>query len=77
MSEREGNEIRQELLQTIVRLSDKYPSLRVTQLLGNSHGGEHIDLYYIEDSRLLNWLLLYETRADQAILRASTKNPGQ
>ncbi len=62
MSEKEGDKVRNELLVTITRLSTKYPDLRVCQLIGNSLPAGQIDIYYIEDSELLQYLLQFEKK---------------
>ena len=73
MSEREGDAVREDLLRTISRLSDKYPQLRIAQLLGNAWapaaraGTER--LYYMEDSQLLRLLLGYEAEVGAATSR--------
>lgn len=59
-----------ELLNTVVRLSNKYPSLRLCQLIGNAVPSEEAqrrnnDLYYVKDEQLLEWLLNFEKLADQ------------
>ena len=65
MSEKEGEAVRRELMHAIARLSQKYPMLRLCQLICNAIPPEELarrskDLYYIEDSKLLDWLLRYE-----------------
>ena len=67
MSQLEGDEVRREVLQNLSRISDKDPNLRICQLVGNAKPpkGKN-DTYYTEDSQLLNWLLEYERRADEA-----------
>lgn len=69
MSEREGDSVRKELLRTIDRLSARYPALRICQLIGNAVPSEEAqrrgnDLYYVEDSQLLQWLLDYERKVE-------------
>ena len=63
MSEKEGDKVRNELLVTITRLSTKFPSLRICQLVGNSLPAMRwTDVYYIEDSELLQYLLQFEKK---------------
>jgi len=71
MSEHEGDEVRRQLLSTIERLSAKYPALRLCQLIGNATPPEEAkrrgnDLYYVEDSVLNQWLLIYECWVEAA-----------
>ena len=61
----------QELLADITRLSEKYPDLRICQLIGNAIPAEEAarrdnDIYYIEDAQLLQWLRSYEELIDAA-----------
>ena len=60
MSETEGNEVRKEVLQVLNRLSDRYPQLRICQLVGNVLPAEIVDPYYLEDSELLKHLIAFE-----------------
>lgn len=58
-----------ELLDTVVRLSKKHPSLRLCQLIGNAIPTEEAqrrnnDIYYIEDRELLKWLLEFEDKVE-------------
>ena len=69
MSEREGEKVRKELLQTLARLSKRWPHLRVTQLIWNALPGTRRrrkgkDLFYVEDSELCKWLRKYEGWVD-------------
>ena len=81
MSEREGDGVRQETLKAITNLSDRFPDLRICQLIENSApaGGEGGPLYYVEDSQLLEWLLTYEVRiaSAAALLKAMKGDPPQ
>lgn len=79
MSQKEGNAMRRGVIQAIDRLSSKYPDLRITQLIGNATPSEEAqklnnDLYYVEDSQLLEWLLGYERKLEAQ--RASTRESG-
>ena len=58
----------QELLAELTRLSEKYPELRLCQLIANAippqeYARRGKEIYYIEDSQLLDWLLTYKARA--------------
>ncbi len=60
-----------ELLAELTRLSKEYPDLRLCQLIANAiPAGEvvrrHLDIFYIEDAQLLEWLLTYEARTKSA-----------
>lgn len=59
------------VLDEMLRLLQKYPSLRVCQLIGNSIPTEELqrrenDIYHIEDEQLLQWLREFESKADAA-----------
>lgn len=58
-----------ELLDAVVRLSKKYPNLRLLQLIGNAVPTEEArrrnnDFYYVDDRQLLQWLQEYEAKID-------------
>ena len=46
------------ILDTLGRLSDKFPYLRMMQIIGNAIGGDY--MYYLTDAELSNALLKYE-----------------
>lgn len=74
MSQHEGDVVRRQLLGELHRLSDKYPSLRVTQLILNAIPSEELekrgnDIYYVEDTELLGYLVNYERRTEEARAR--------
>lgn len=55
----------EQVCHTIARLSEKFPQLRVMQLISNSIPPEvqerlNNDLYYVENEELLGYLLCYE-----------------
>ncbi len=55
----------EQVCHTIARLSEKYPKLRVMQLIVNAVPQDvierlHYDLYYIDNEDLLSYLLCYE-----------------
>ncbi len=55
----------EQVCNTLARLSEKYPQLRVMQLISNAvpqdiHTMLNHDLYYVENEALLGWLLEYE-----------------
>ena len=58
--------MRGKVLEAITAVSEKYPSLRVCQILGNCYpqrepGYPRKDMYYVEDEDLLNKLVeVYE-----------------
>ena len=69
MSEFEGDKVRTRLLHTLLRLSDRYPMLRIAQLIGNAVPEEvkqrlSNDLYYMEDSELTRYLLEFEGKIE-------------
>lgn len=64
MSQHEGEVVRRQLLGELHRLSDKYPDLRIGQLILNATSPTARDLYYLEDSVLLGFLVEYDTRLD-------------
>ena len=69
MSEREGEKVRKELLQTLARLSKRWPQLRLTQLIWNAtpticRRRKGKDLFYVEDSEMLKYLRKYEGWVD-------------
>ena len=71
MSQHEGEKARKELLQTLARVSDKHPQLRICQSLENTvphdaRGHRKRDLFYTEDSQFNQWLLDFEQRIDQS-----------
>jgi len=49
--------LRAKLLEIIKAISEKYPELRLCQILGNSYPLN--DMYYVEDEVLLNRLIEY------------------
>ncbi len=56
-----------ELLTELARLSNKYPGLRLCQLIGNAIPREEAakrdnDIYYIDDAQLLKWLKAWDAR---------------
>ncbi len=70
----------QELLAELTRLSEKYPDLRLCQLIGNSIPVDEAqrrnnDIYYIEDDQLLQWLRRYEARVDKVGLGCCGTGP--
>ncbi len=74
MSQLEGDQVRQDLLQAIGRMSDRFPDLRICQLISNAIPlGCGKDIYYIEDAELLDWLLAYEAK----VMAAAINRPGQ
>jgi hypothetical protein len=65
MSESEGDSRRTQALRTLSRLSDKYPALRIGQLIVNALPPNFAnDPYYIEDSDLIRALLEFEQKID-------------
>lgn len=77
MSEREGDMVRLQVLGELKRLSDRYPALRVSQLIINAIPSEELqrrenDIYYIEDTDLLRYLTQYERRVEEARSGEST-----
>ncbi len=71
MSEREGDELRRNLLSVLRGMSDADPDLRICQLIGNVIPPEEMkkrnnDIYYIEDSDLLKWLAEYQAKFQTA-----------
>lgn len=55
----------EQVCNTIARLSEKHPHLRVMQLISNAISQEvqhklNNDLYYVENEDLLSYLLTYE-----------------
>jgi uncharacterized protein YihD (DUF1040 family) len=53
------------ILNIIERIWEKQPELRLTQLFSNaaiSGGWKSNDLYYLEDNKLLKFLLKYEEK---------------
>jgi len=68
------NPERKQALEELVRLSNKFPHLRVMQLLGGVLGSTHMrsqgdglckDPYYLEDSALVKEFEKYEARIDE------------
>jgi len=57
------SEVRREILAVLLRLSERYPGLRIAQIIGNAVPTN--DLYYIEDSDLFRYLLQYERMSYQ------------
>lgn len=61
------NEIREQLLGTLTSLSNRFPQLRVAQLISNAIPSEELqrrgnDIYYIKDVDLLSYLREYESK---------------
>ena len=59
--------LRKQTVETLALLVERYPNLRVGQILNNAVGG--LDLYYIEDVELargLNQLLVSYTQFEAA-----------
>ncbi len=63
MSEKKGEGIRQAVLRELEAVSARFPQLRIMQLLGNLKSG---DLYYLEDSQLLELLQSYPNTCEYA-----------
>ena len=69
-----------ELLTEITRLSEKYPELRLCQLIGNALPAEERekrdnDIYYVEDAELLRWLREFESKMDRLLGLRLASNP--
>jgi hypothetical protein len=71
---------RQELFHTLCWLIQRYPSLRLCQLICNSIPPEELarrnnDLYYIEDADLLSWLRSFDQKLRESPLGQAPVNP--
>ena len=69
----------EQVCNTLARLSEKYPQLRVMQLIINAVPTEiytqlNNDLYYVENEALLGWLLEYEQDIARSPVNAGTIN---
>lgn len=60
MSEKEGDEKRTAALETLAAVSERFPNLRVCQLIANATAVN--DSYYVEDSQLTGALMAYLER---------------
>lgn len=52
-----------ELLETLIVMKEKYPELRLGQLISNTmdkYNERKVDLFYVEDSLLTDWLRRYD-----------------
>ncbi len=64
------------LLERLVILANKYPQLRIFQLIGNATPPVealrlHHDMYYVGDREFLQWLDDYEKQNDEQAARMS------
>jgi hypothetical protein len=61
-------QLRKNTLETLALLVERYPNLRIAQILGNAMPAKH-DLYYVPDEELaqaLNQLFIYYTQFEAA-----------